>query len=116
MSFPTTVARLVSAANSNNATLVTRQRTKLWRVTGYNAAAAVRYLKLFNTAATPVPGTDTPFVTISLAASSAFNIGLDGLIFQSGLGYGLVTGSADSDNTAVTAADIVGLNLFYESP
>lgn len=114
MSFPTTVARLASAAGSNNATLVTRQRAKLWRVTGHNAAAAVRYLKLFNQATDPVPGTDTPFLTIALAASSAFNIGFDGLIFQSGLGYCLVTGAADSDNTAVTAADIVGLNLVFE--
>lgn len=116
MSFPNTVARLLSAANSNNATLVSNQRTKLWRVTGYNAAAAVRYLKLFNKATTPAPGTDTPFMTISLGPTAAFNIPLDGLTFQTGLGYGLVTGSADNNNTAVTAADIVGLNLLYESP
>lgn len=116
MSFPNTVARLVSAAGSNNATLVSDKRTKLWRVTGYNAAAAVRYIKLFNLRVLPAPGTDTPFVTISLAPSAAFNIPFDGLTFQTGLGYGLVTGSADSDNTAVTAADIVGMNLLYESP
>ena len=109
------VARLVSAAGTDNATLARTGPRLVRQITGHNAAAAVRYLKLYNKATAPTVGTDTPVMTIALAASLPFNIQFpeEGLYFSLGLGYGLVTAAADNSTAAVTAADIVGLNILY---
>lgn len=113
MDFPVTVSRIVSAANSNNATVAKDNRAKLFRTTGLNAAASTRYLKFYDKLTSPAVGTDTPKLTVALPASTAFSIDFGGLIFSNGLSYALVTGSADSDNTSVTAADILGLNVIF---
>lgn len=110
------VSRLPSAANSNNATVVKASAGWLFHINGHNAAAGVRYLKLYNKATAPTVGTDTPFLTLALPASSPFKFefpNVNGLYFSTGIGFGLVTGAADNDNTAVTAADILGLNIMY---
>lgn len=106
------VARLISALNSDNAALVAAGPVRVSRIGGVNAAAAVRYLKLYNKAIAPA-STDTPFITIALAASVPFSADLGGLLFRSGFGYRTVTGNADNDATAVTAADLIGLYITY---
>lgn len=111
---PILVARLPSAAGSVNATLVRAGPGRVHFINGLNAAAAVRYLKLYDTLIAPVVGTDTPFVTLAIPASVPFQFNLGGLFFTNGIGYGLVTGAADNSAVAVTAADILGLNITYE--
>lgn len=105
------VHRLISAAGSNNATNVSARKVKVRTIIGYNANAAARYLKLYDKATAPA-STDTPLFTFYLPASSAFAFDLDHET-ELGLGYRLVTGNADADDTAVTAADILGLNIAY---
>lgn len=109
------ISRLLSAAATTNGTLVKSSAGKIGKIVGYNAAAAVRYLKLYNKATTPAPGTDTPVVTIALLPSKEFTIDWTdiGLTFATGIGFGLTTGGADADTGALTAGDILGLNLFY---
>jgi len=109
------VARLVAAAATTNATLVKGGAGKLFKLRGYNAAAAVRYLKIYNKASAPTVGTDTPYLTIALKPSDQFvhDWGDVGLQFTTGLAFALTTGSADSDTAALTANDVVGLNLEY---
>jgi hypothetical protein len=104
-------ARLLSAAGSDNATLVLARRVLVRTIIGYNAAAAARYLKIYDKATAPA-STDTPILTFYLPASTAFAFDL---VHETavGLGYRLVTGSADNDANAVTAADILGLNIMY---
>jgi len=105
-------ARLVSAANSDNATLAADRACDLHQIIGYNASASARYLKLYDKATAPA-STDTPKITIYLPASLPFNIPFPPLGFVNGFGYRLVTGSADNDGTAVTAADILALNFMF---
>jgi hypothetical protein len=105
-------ARLVSAANSDNATVVKNTAGKVYLIQGLNAAAATRWLKLYNKATTPA-STDVPVKTFALQASVPFTFNLGGYAFSNGIGYRIVTGSADNDNTAVTAGDILGLNIDY---
>lgn len=109
------VARLLSAAGSTNATVVKASAGRLYKVSGYNAAAAVRYLKFYNKATAATVGTDTPVVTIALAPSLPFDIDLLplGKYFSTGIGYATTTGSADADTAALTAADIVGMCVWY---
>jgi hypothetical protein len=104
------VKRLPTSAASDNAAVVQAVRTYLYRVMCYNGNAAVRYLKLYNKATTPL-STDTPELIIPLAPASRFNEAIEHR-FPLGLGYRLVTGAADSDATAV-GTDITGLNFIY---
>ena len=113
------VHRLVSAAASTNATLVNGGYTKLHGFNLANAAAAVRYLKIYDKATAPTIGTDAPIATFHLPANSV-NGGVINVDFASnpihlrfGLGFGLTNLLADSDTTALTAADVVALNLIY---
>ena len=107
------VSRIASAAASTNATSAKASAGYLYTVSGYNAAASVRYLKFYNKASAPTVGTDTPVLTLALAAATAFNFNLGGLYFSTGIAYALTTGAADADTGALTLADIVGLNVVY---
>lgn len=110
-----TISRLPSAAATTNATSVKVSAGRVYKIQGYNAAAAVRYLKLYNKASAPTVGADTPVVTLALKASDMFDLdlGVIGQYFATGIAYALTTGAADSDTGALTSADIVGLNLWY---
>lgn len=105
--------RLLSAANSDNATLVIARRSCVKSIQGHNAKASAVYLKIYDKATAPA-STDTPVKTIYLPASSSFIFDYgDGHLFTNGLGYRIVTDNADSGTTAVAAGDILGLNIGY---
>jgi hypothetical protein len=110
---PASVSRIVSAAASTNATSAKASAGDLHRIRGYNASAAVRYLKIYNKASAPTVGTDTPVLTYALAPSREFDINVAGFYFSTGIAYALTTGSADADTGALTLADVVGLNITY---
>ena len=77
-----------------------------------NAAAAIRYVKLYNKATAP-DQTDTPLLTILLPASSAANIiAPAGIDFTTGISIRATTGVADNDTGAPSANDVVA-NVFY---
>lgn len=107
----TNTARLLSAAASVNATLVSSTGVIVGRVTGYNARASAVYLKLYDKASAPAE-TDTPRKTLYLPASSAFALDMED-VFGNGLGYRLTTAGADNSTAALTAADILALNIDY---
>lgn len=108
-------ARLLSAAASTNATLVKDGRTALKGIQGYNAAAAARYLKLYNKTSAPTVGTDTPVKTIYLPANTAFVLDFPhGYDFSLGLGFAITGAAADNDTTACAAGDILCLNVDHE--
>lgn len=111
---PDKVSRIVSAANTVNATSAKAGPAHLYAITGYNAAGAVRYLKLYDKATAPTVGTDTPKMTLALPATAAFSFSFPTPVeFATGLGYGMTTGAADNDTAALTAADVVGLNVIF---
>lgn len=112
--FTQSSSRIPSAAATTNATSAKASAGFLHAVSGYNAAAAVRYLKLYNKASAPTVGTDTPVLTIALAPSAAFRAEwAKGRYFSTGIAYALTTGAADADTGALTLADVVGLNVEY---
>lgn len=108
----TGTSRIVSAAASTNGTSALASNGTVTRVIGYNAAATARYLKFYNKASAPTVGTDTPALTVYLPASAAFAIDIDHY-FSTGIAYALTTGSADADTGALTAGDVLGLNVLY---
>lgn len=99
------------AANSNNATLISPGEHSVHGVQLSGVGAAPAYLKLYDKNVAPTCGTDTPVKVIAIpAAATAANGNISnvsislGTAFHSGLGICVVTGIADSDNTAVAAA------------
>lgn len=110
----TSVSRIVSAAASTNATSAKASGGTVVSIIGYNAAAALRYLKFYDKASAPTVGTDTPKLTIPIPATTAFSIDFPfGFRLNTGIAYALTTGVADADTGALTAADILGLNVVY---
>lgn len=114
-----TVARLLSAAASTNATSVKASAGNVFKIVGVNTNAAARYLKLYSKATAPTVGTDVPVATLYLPPSTVnggqfqFDFGSQPLYFSLGIGYGLTTAAADADTGALTAGDVVALNIFY---
>lgn len=109
------VSRIVSAAGTTNATSAKASAGRLYKIRGLNASASVRYLKVYNKASAPTVGTDVPVLTLALPASQVFDIDFDniGFYLATGIAYALTTGSADNDTGALTAADVLGLNVIY---
>lgn len=110
----TSNSRIPSAAGTTNGTVAKASAGRLYKIRGHNAAAAVRYLKLHNST-TVTPGTTAVTHTFALPAGQAFDIdfGLIGLYFATGICYSLTTGAADNDTGALTAGDILGLNVIF---
>lgn len=104
-------SRLLSAAGSVNATVVKAGPGMLVRIQGYNARGSAVYLKLYDKATAPA-ATDTPVKTFYLPATAAFDLETP-FVFTTGIGYRLTTGGADNDTGALTAADILALNVDY---
>ncbi len=107
-----TRARIQSAA-SNNATVVKASAGSFYGGVVGNNGAAVAYLKLYEKATAPTVGTDTPIATILLPIGGVVNLSpVAPMAFATGLGYGIVTGAADNDNTSVAANQVVGFLAF----
>lgn len=108
-------ARLLSAAGSSgDATLVKNAAGRVYAIHGANVSASAVYLKLYNSASAPTAGSGTPVKTLYLPAQSAFAFDWPlGYSFATGIGFTIVTGSADNSSTGVTAGDILALNIDY---
>jgi hypothetical protein len=102
-----TWSKTISAATTN-ATNVKASGGNLYFIHASNINAAARYLKIYNTAAAPNVGTDTPSITLLLPASrnESFSFPL-GVTFPAGISFALTTGVADSDTAAVAANELV---------
>lgn len=111
--------RLV-AANTNNSTLIAVGQRTLYSAQLGTIGAAPAYVKFYDKATAPTCGTDTPVkVLIIPAAATAANGNASnsviplGAQFVNGIGICVVTGIADSDNTAVAAATFL-VNIDFE--
>lgn len=104
--------RKISAASTNADTIkASPGEVRGWYI--FNAAAAARFVKLYNKASSPTVGTDTPLLTIGLSAGAAANIISEaGVEFDTGIAVAMTAGIADSDATAVALNDIA-LNVLY---
>jgi hypothetical protein len=108
MTNTTTTGNTLSSAATTNATSLKASAGNLYSVTASNTGAAAAYLKLYNKASAPTVGTDVPVLTISLPASGTVNVpfGTNGFRFATGIAYAITNLAADSDTTAVAAAQV----------
>lgn len=101
---------------SNNSTLVSGagQNILKW-IIAYNNTATIYYFKFYNKATAPTCGTDTPVITIPLppntTSTGVLGLSFDDTRFTAGIGFCIVAGQADNDNT--NAATGITINLGY---
>lgn len=111
------------AANSNNATVLKAEPGGvLYTLACYSILATPVFLKFYNKATAPAPGTDNGllvarFMVPGVAGNTGggFNLsfpnGWGGTgLFNAGLSFALVTGIGDTDNTSPAAASVL-LNI-----
>jgi len=99
---------LTSSAATTNATSVKASAGNLYAVVASNVGAAAAFLKLYNKASAPTVGTDVPILTIPIAASGVVNLlfGVQGARLGTGIAFAITNLVADSDTTAVAAAQV----------
>jgi hypothetical protein len=105
----TRVFKLISAG-STNATQINAQPCYVGRIVVYNAAAAARFLKLYDISSGLVVGTTVPTITIGIGTLLTANVML-GYCFKNGLAIATTTLITDADATAVTLNDMA-INIF----
>lgn len=110
---PTTVKRIASSTTGTNATSVKSGAGRAYSISGYNAGAAARYLKIYDKATAPIVGTDVPIWTEYLAGNGKFDTFLYGMPFTNGLAFAFTANVADNDTTGVDVGDIMAFNLSY---
>jgi hypothetical protein len=85
-----------------------------------NSGNEMNYLKLFNKATEPTPGTDHPNLTLGAGGTFASTtipanvfIPYPGAWFSAGLSMAITGGISDSDSTSISAKDTL-VHVFYE--
>jgi hypothetical protein len=106
------LARVHTAASTN----ATSTKASAGVVLGwyfFNSAGAAKYLKFYDKASAPTVGTDTPLFTLGIPAGGGCNVEFDLAVpFATGIAYAVTGTAADSDTTAVSAADVTGFFLY----
>jgi hypothetical protein len=110
---PSSLFHLVAAAGTN-ANLI---KNASGLVTGWkvlNDTEYPIYVKLFNLATAPVPGSSTPQQTIGVQAGESAEVSINGgITYSAGIGLAITKGIADLDATAVAAGDCV-VDVFWQ--
>lgn len=93
---------------TTNLTNVRNTAATLGAISVSNTGAATRYLKLYNKASAPALATDIPVIVLIVPAGTDKNytFGPKGIRFGTGLSFAMVGGAADTDATAVGAAEV----------
>ena len=107
-----TTTSFVTAA-SNNATSLKASAGTLYGLQAFNLAAYPLYVKFYNKASAPAPGSDTAILTVMVpnnstaanGAGSVVKLGPEGVAFSTGIAYAVVKGISATDNTSVAASD-----------
>lgn len=80
----------------------------MYSITASNTNAAARFVKLYNLATAPTVGTSVPVLTIPVAPNSTVNLnfGTYGMRLATGIGLAITGAAADTDTTAIGAAEV----------
>lgn len=98
----------VNSAATTNATSVKASAGTVYSIACFNAGAAAAYVKFYNKASAPTVGTDVPKFVLAVPAAShvVVEFAVQGNRFGTGIGLAITGGAADSDTTAVAAAQV----------
>ena len=107
---PPSLSYALNSAATTNANLIQAGTTRLTGFVLNNAAIAAKFVRFYNNATAPVPGTDTPVLVVSLGIGATVILPpAEGMVFPLGLGIAITNLAAVLDNTAVAAGDVQAL-------
>lgn len=112
MPTPATCHTLPSSAATTNATAVVAGVRTIQRAIGRNTGGTSVFLKFYDKATAPTPGTDTPFLNIEIPPATAFDQQID-VSVTLGIGYAMTGTGALNSSTVIAAGAITGFNLIY---
>jgi hypothetical protein len=80
----------------------------VYSITASNTGAAAAFVKFYNLATAPTVGTSVPVFTMSIPASGTVTIApaMVGIRFSTGIALAITNLAADTDTTAVAAAQV----------
>lgn len=104
----TPTASFTNSANTTNATSVKASAGTLYSMAGFNSGGGAAYIKLYNKASAPTVGTDVPVIILPMAAAGggSMDFGATGIRMGTGIAFAITGGAANSDTTAVAAAQV----------
>ncbi len=103
----TVTMSMINSAATTNATSVKASAGTIYSFLISNTGAGAAYVKFYNKASAPTVGTDVPIVTITVPASGSVQWSSDmGQRFATGIALAITDLAADSDTTAVAAAQV----------
>ncbi len=110
------VFRAINAANSTMATAVKSGSGMVFGYEGCNSGTAAVFLRLFPLGTAPTVGGSTPQITKLLPPGACQTMAMSlGLVFANGIAMDVTSGSmADTDATAVAAANQVAVEVYYK--
>lgn len=101
--------KTITLATSNNATVISATPIAVLGIYASKITATACYLKLYNKATAPAPGSDAALLihvqAIPANGSVIQAMPEDGLQFTTGCGIAVTTGATLADNTATAAND-----------
>ena len=105
---PVPTQSFVNSAATTNATSVKASAGTVYNITASNTGAAAAFVKFYNLAAAPTVGTSVPVFTMAIPASGTVTIApaLIGIRFATGIALAITNLAADTDTTAVSAAQV----------
>lgn len=108
---PVPTMSTISSAATTNATSVKASAGTVFSIMVSNTGGAAAFVKLYNKASAPTVGTDVPVITISVPAGGTVTLplGVVGVRFATGIALAITNLAADSDTTAVAAAQVKSL-------
>lgn len=98
------------AGSSLNAVLLKTGSGRIYNIITASGVATARYLKIYDTSATPNVGTDIPSLTITIPGSSiggqpTMFDSVVGICFTHGIGLSMTAAFADTDTTGTSIGD-----------
>lgn len=110
----TPTASNINSAATTNATSIKATAGTLFNIGASNTGAAAAFIKLYNKATAPTVGTDVPVLTLAVPAGGNvdFDLGPLGHRFSTGIAMAITNLAADSDTTAVAAAQVKVLTSY----
>jgi hypothetical protein len=119
-SLPTTTegystSRYIYSLGTTNATLVKNAAGSIGAIqlSSTLTNTTVAYLKLYNKATTPIPGTDVPFAVYKIGNATPAIIDFPrGLRMSQGIGFAITRGASPVDSAVIGIGEITG-NIIY---
>jgi len=109
-----TLSYRVVSASGTNAHMIKSSAGSVLLLSAINSSASVRYLRFYNVATTPVPGTTAVAWTIQLpVGQTTINLDAEAFPFTNGIGVSITGATGDSDTTAIAASDVV-VTILYQ--